>query len=368
MDRRQFLRLGTAAGLTVSLHGATAAAFTGPPSENLYLFVHAVGGWDPRLLCDPATTRACREVETVADIRYAPLQMTPASTGLPSEAVAELLPSRAFFEAHGPQLLCVNGLDMGTLEHQRGTASLWTGRADGDAPAIGALIAAARKSAFICGPSTPRGDLVERMRLVHDSDSAAARPFEDLRDPEPVLSARPDDIVAAVQARQLENLPHPALCDLETFLHQGELVLAAFDAGLAVAAQLELGGFDTHASHDRQQLRQFGKLFRGVDDILRRAARRGLADRLVLVVASELGRTAAYESSQPFAGKEHARRTSLMMLGPDILGGRSLDPPPKIGPADLHRALRQHAQLGSVPEHPLPGPVTGTLAAALLSG
>ncbi len=40
------------------------------------------------------------------------------------------------------------------------------------------------------------------------------------------------------------------------FAQQAQLAVAAFKSGLAASANLNLGGFDTHSNHDRDQVQR----------------------------------------------------------------------------------------------------------------
>src|SRR6185436_9685649 len=53
--------------------------------------------------------------------------------------------------------------------------------------------------------------------------------------------------------------------DLRNLLEQAQLSLHAFHAGVAVASNLSIGGFDTHGNHDDDQARQMMKLLRAYD-------------------------------------------------------------------------------------------------------
>ena len=83
---------------------------------------------------------------------------------------------------------------------------------------------------------------------------------------------------------------------------QAQLTMLAFKAGVAVSADLRLGGFDTHDDHDRDQGWLLGNLTDSVDYLWDYAELQGVADRLVVVMGSDFGRTNKYNAE---AGKDH---------------------------------------------------------------
>ena len=141
---------------------------------------------------------------------------------------------------------------------------------------------------------------------------------------------------ALYMARQsdnmLESLEIPAtlvdlpgqLGDLERFKQQAQLALAAFKAGLAVSANLQLGGFDTHANHNRDQSRQLAKLLGGINFLMDQAAAQGLGDKLVVIVGSDFGRGPHYNgaATNEGSGKDHWPITTVLAMGPGIAGDR----------------------------------------------
>src|SRR5437016_3740855 len=115
MDRRKFLQAAALAGMAVmvpkgrrSAH-ATPAQYKGP----YFLLVHAGGGWDPTLLCDPKggdinKLYAKGDYGSVAGIKYAPIQYKDGAMGTPYYSNDE------FFQKWGSRLLVLNGVDTTT--------------------------------------------------------------------------------------------------------------------------------------------------------------------------------------------------------------------------------------------------------------
>ncbi len=274
MHRRNFLQLSAFAGAAMAVPaGLRHARAASRGDRGLFILVQATGGWDPRFVCDPSLdpeqNRSYRGIGRVHQIAHAPLVMTPRSTGLSADSAEELMSAADFFEAHGERLLCINGIDMGTGDHDEGTRALWT-EERGDAGVTGRLL-----------------------EMASETDG---------------------------QSRFADH----ELGDLDRFMRHASLGLTAYQSGLADALHLELGGFDAHGSNDRAQTRQLGKLYRGVDALLCEVASRGLEDRVAVLIASELGRAPYYDSPGPFAGKDHWPITSAMLVGPGIEGGRTI--------------------------------------------
>ena len=80
------------------------------------------------------------------------------------------------------------------------------------------------------------------------------------------------------------------------------MTILAFKTRVAVSADLHLGGFDTHDNHDEDHKWLLDNLTRGVDYLWEYAETHEVADRLVVVIGSDFGRTNFYNSQR---GKDH---------------------------------------------------------------
>ena len=177
---------------------------------------------------------------------------------------------------------------------------------------------------------------------------------------------------------ELIDLPQGELNDLEGFMRQGQLLMAAFKSGLSATGSINFGGWDTHGNHDRDHSRKVVKLFGGIDFLIQEAGRQGLADKLYIVATSDFGRGPHYNGEGGGSGKDHWPISSMFALGPGIAGNRMIggtdndqlarrvDPDSlelsddgiKLGPEHVHRALRAIAGMDDAPfmgEYPLPG-------------
>src|SRR5690606_33850391 len=108
------------------------------------------------------------------------------------------------------------------------------------------------------------------------------------------------------------SLPGYQLSDLQGFMQQSQFAVAAFKAKMAVAANLNIGGFDTHGNHDREHVRQLAKLLAGVDFFMQEAEAAGIADQLTIVIGSDFARGPGYNAAHDYAGKDHWPVTSMM--------------------------------------------------------
>ncbi len=352
MQRRKFLKLAALSGLAVGSTVGMPVHARGPGHQGpLLVVVHATGGWDPRLVCDPvldpAQNRVYTEIATAGEIAYAPLAMTRRTTGLGGASAKTLMGSTEFFDKYANRLHCINGIDIGTVRHDEATSSLLTGQPTEGALSIAELLALDSGLPHLASHRGDTSGVAPSARLPSvDPD----QPFERSCDPDACLGGRAHDALAVPSSAAPPIELGGELQDLQRFMRQAEVALAAFESNLAVAVHLELGGFDTHGSHDRAQVTQLGKLFRGVDFLMTEAERRGLTQRLTVMIGSEFGRGPDYDSPQPFAGKDHWPVGSAMLMGRGVVGNRvsgatdaQQRPYPLSGrtwtPADVHREL-----------------------------
>ena len=112
-----------------------------------------------------------------------------------------------------------------------------------------------------------------------------------------------DAIPPAAEREQAEIFYAPSGVTYRSELRrQAQLSVLAFKTGVAVSADLWLGGFDTHAVHDPDHEWLLGNLTDGIDYLWDYAEEHGVADRMVVVVGSDFARTNHYNSQQ---GKDH---------------------------------------------------------------
>ena len=351
MKRRTFVKsllapaVGAVTGFRLPL--ANAAGYNG----KLFVFVQADGGWDPTSFCDPKTNTPGEKV-----INHW------AQTGEVGQAgnlfYADFGNNGAFFEKYYRRMLVINGVDAQTNAHSAGITHNWSGRASEGYPSMTALLATHHAPGLslsylsfggfsrtvgltpytrvdnsglirnIAAPEVPRwNDPGDPDRYIHQADWETLRQFRDANitrlAEEPRLlprAARNRGLYArALSSEATEGLKaYAALLPPEDELEQREdsedrryssglrrqaqLTILAFKARVAVSADLHLGGFDTHARHDPDHNWLLANLTDSVDFLWELAEIHGVADRLVVVMGSDFGRTNHYNVD---SGKDH---------------------------------------------------------------
>ncbi len=344
MNRRQFIQRALAC--------STASGFRLPVAQGadyhgkLFVFVQADGGWDPTSFCDPKANvpgeavinrwAQGAEVRQAGNIAYAPFAS-----------------NQAFFEKYCSRMLVINGVDAQTNSHAAGIIHNWSGQLSKGYPTTTALLAAHNGAGMAMpyisfgGFSNPGGLAVyTRLNDPHLIRSVAApdlpagpasKPYIGPEDWESIRAARSSAAARLASAPNL--LPQaarnrslfasavstesamglrefaatiPAQQDLQgietsghlwsTLKRQCQLAVLAFKARVAVSADLYLGGFDTHSNHDTDHGWLLGNLTDSVDFLWDYAELHGVADRLVVVMGSDFGRTNFYNDAE---GKDH---------------------------------------------------------------
>ena len=182
------------------------------------------------------------------------------------------------------------------------------------------------------------------------------------------LKAYADAIPPEDELEQGEDYETPDARFHSTLRRQAQLTVLAFKTGVAVSADLWLGGFDTHANHDPLHEWLFGNLTDSVDYLWEYAEEHGVADRMVVVIGSDFGRTNFYnaqdgkdhwpigsyivmEKNQPWTGRAVGETDGLHFayrIDPRTLrrddGGGTI-----IYPKHVHKALRRYLGIENSP-------------------
>ena len=341
MRRRELLEglLATAGGAVAGfrLPFADAADYLG----KLFVFVQADGGWDPTSFCDPKANTPGEpvinhwaerdEIREAGNIAYAPFAN-----------------NQAFFEKYYRRMLVINGVDAQTNSHTVGIVHNWSGRNSEGYPAMTALLAAgygadlpvaylsfggySRTGGTIRYTRLNNAELLrsiatpdiadEEHRYIGEADWASLRSRRALTAERlasapgllPMearnralyrsafaasegLKAYADAIPAADQLEQpVEFTTSSGTTYRSELRRQAQLAVLAFKTGVAVSADMWLGGFDTHDDHDVDQGALMANLTDSVDYLWDYAEAHGVADRLVVVMGSDFGRTNFYNS------------------------------------------------------------------------
>ncbi|MBV56253.1 MAG: hypothetical protein CMQ12_06740 [Gammaproteobacteria bacterium] len=340
---------------------SAAEPYTGP----FYISLAAIGGWDVTSFCDPKsniggertinTWANSSSIEQIGNIAYAPVAN-----------------NRAFFERFYRDMLVINGIDTQTNSHDDGRRHTWSGRIGFGYPSFGAIASSA------IAPDLP-------LSLVHASgysETAGIARFSRLQNPNIIRNLVNDttvqrngtayglfeaselDLINQYQDARLARLmasdqllPRqknglnnlylanstrdqlksfaallPDEFEADNDFRAAELALLAYQSGLCVAAQLGFTGFDTHQDHDDGHFTFMAKLTDLVAFIFDTAERAGFADRLIVIMASDFGRTPYYNRG---GGKDHWPIGSAILIQQGAAWGNRV-----VGATDEgHRAL-----------------------------
>ncbi len=400
--RRDFLKLcglaglGFAAPIGMSSIGRAQSRELPPYEGPYYVVFNASGGWDTSYLMDPKGVNEMNRLYKEGDIltngqhKFAPT----------ARHIGKGMSNEDFFSKYGQELLVINGLDYSVNNHSPCSRYTATGKLDSLAyPTFAALVAACKGpeiplSFLTFGNYSATGNLVPMARVPYLSSlkrlanaggvqGNARRPYHDdfVNDRiEQALAAqmkarvselhlprveRSQSMLYAAQlnSKALERVAPfiPEKTPGESLSRQAEIALASFRAGVCVSANLNLGGFDSHANNDRDQMKLIPELLAGIDYLLERAEESGIRDKLVVVIQSEMGRTPGYNKNN---GKDHWSIGSMMFMGAGIQGNRvigetndgqfltPINPTTlvldekngiRVRPEHIHQALREHA-------------------------
>jgi hypothetical protein len=349
-----------------------------------WIMVNAAGGWDATMLTDPkgGTSGVASSVDQAyaagtqgkagPEIEYAPISYSSNGTLVQS--------AQSFFEAHHQRLLVINGVDTTTNNHDAGTRITWSGQLTEGFPSLAALIAANASTAqpvplaYVSngGYDVTAGvlsltrvgspDSLNRLAFTNEASPSNATTdlFHTSNTANRIQAAQSGRIQALAGRQSLPNLTSAmntlylsresnaglaalgdelkgvnlvsvsdfpdlngatGLDDLTGLMQQAQLALLCFQAGVAVSANLNYGGFDTHSNNDVQQERQLMVLLRGLDYLFKQIDAMGLTNQVYVCVGSDFSRTPYYNAGN---GKDHWNITSMMFAGPKITGDRVL--------------------------------------------
>ena len=407
--RRHFLQglasagaCGMLAGISGHATGAT-SAYTGKFLINVQL----MGALDVTSFADPKTNVPGKPIinnwANTAGVRQAG-----------NISYAPYAENAKFFDKYYPDILVINGVDAQTNSHTVGVLHNWSGRNTEGFPSLTALFAAVYQQSMpmpylnFGGFSATQGmtsvtqigklsvlqNLVEP--LVAESSGKLYLPQGDWQR---IVAMHKANIGARSQsATTLEGARHlgqsyvdaltrsDAIADfadllpptsqlqaarragnVNSTLHQQlQVSLLAFKAGMSVAADVFEGGYDTHDNQDTRLSPLLANTTDALDFLWTYAASLGIADRIVVVMGSDFGRTPFYNSG---SGKDHWPIGSVMVMqkgasftnrvvgltdsghNAQKINAKTLQPDSATGvilkPAHVHKALRKQLGLAS---------------------
>lgn len=384
MSRRQFLKYlgGSGLGLLLPQQSVFAQEIT---PDRFWISVNAGGGWDPTYFIDPKGNRArldgrgpvnnysVNAIRSAGNIRFPgsyPDGIEPPDANSPGHFAN-------FFPKHASRLLIINGIDTQTNNHDAGSRFVWSGKIESGYPSFAALAAAttapAQPLAYISNggydnteslvaparigggevfqqlayPNASRpGEEADNRReyfapsIYAEIEQARILRLQRLKS-RASLPLKRNQIDELIMSRVGDNnlnrlvslLPDRVSSGLEG---QAEVATAAFASGIAVSANMHIGGFDTHGNHDQNHSRRLTELLEGLDHLWSQIEQRDLQDKVTVVVGSDFGRTPFYNDNN---GKDHWNVTSIMAMGAGVRGNRV------IGATDDHvEALKINPQ------------------------
>ena len=320
MDRREFfLNAAKASGVVIPTWGLLPLPAKGQTqiAPKILVYVHLDGGptWD--FFADPSVnarynlyTQAGLAIPGAGNLRWAPMAL-----------------NTQFFTRFQEQILVVNGYTTQSNSHNDGARNAATGKLEMGFPALCELHAAAYAPGFAAGwmlrdndttttgvypataipdqnqlramidPLAQNGttDYVNRAQFNKTVQARTAR-IEALRASGAMLPKErllSEQVMAGAEARQrllavAANIPvqFGQFPDIE-------VPLIAAQSGITASIQIQTGGFDTHgsAADNDGPNGSFARATTRINYLWDEAARRGIADRLYVVMAGEFSRS-----------------------------------------------------------------------------
>ena len=357
MDRREFLlNTAKASGVIIPWYGLLPLANAQASTGKLLLYYHCDGGLDSDSLTDP--------VIGVGVNTYTAAGLTIPRVGRQAIAPMGNNGSNAQFLARfNSQAIFVNGLNTRTNSHEEGSYEASTGMLEmGYAPICelhaakyGPGYAAAwmnnddARSAMSTGlvTATPVPDGNQLRTMVEPNAANATQHRMKQADYQKTIAARDarlqalkaagvslpkeklitEQFLQAKEARiRLESVAALIPATFTNGFQDIEVAAIAMQAGVTASAQIRSGQFDCHGGVDADYNGPNGALVRltsRLTFLMDEAQRRGIADRLLVVVGSEFGRT----NLNGAMGKDHYNGggSAVILLPPGTgLGDRTV--------------------------------------------
>jgi len=371
MLRRNFFKY-TSVVAAIALLPLEAKAATNNTNP-LWIFIQAGGGWDPTSFCDPKgykevddgsgkmvmetnpVNRSFKKADIATNsrgVRYAPLT---ANDGIRDYNFSD------FFENNADDLLVINGIDTQTNGHASGSRYMMSGKLSEGYPALSALIAGVtmpsaplafitaggydRTDGVVAGTRLTNMKAMNELAFVNKQSVSKEGDTINYKNPsvfERILKARELRTERIINKQKLDsvkalaeqyNLAHTGSNELKKLVQyipddidtheyrnnpvfsQGRFAIAGYKAGLTASVNIVSGGFDTHGNHDANHIPKLARLLKGIELLKQDTIDQGIADKVIIVVGSEFGRTPGYNKGN---GKDHWSVSSMMFLGKSI--------------------------------------------------
>lgn len=355
MRRRDVLAGGMASLLLPGLMGPGSKAQAASAQDRCFLFLYAEGGWDPAVTLTPMFESPGAWVEEGSRLSYG-------AGDLPFVDHASRPALGEFFRSYGDQLALLHGMEVPSITHEACLRLLLTGQSqalDADWPTriAGSPQERPMPHLVIDGPAFA-GQMSQRVvRLGSEGQlplllEDRMRDDVDNRSVDPEIEALIDAAVAqrsgarAGSGTYLAQHAQAHLASIEGLdllqgqaqglsLSQGypgctrdyatdfETLFTCFEAGLSRCGMIRHKGWcnqgwDTHQLHERQSINweDLGEVL--LDLMAVRDRYPSVKERLVVVVASEMGR---HPRMNNWGGKDHWTWTSAMLFGDGVRPG-----------------------------------------------
>ncbi|MEN0060526.1 MAG: DUF1501 domain-containing protein [Myxococcota bacterium] len=344
--RRDLLKLGAAA--SVGWMGARSARAASPSDPRLVI-VFAYGGWDPTYLFDPKPGSSLVDTPDGEVVEYGALPLWRPSGGNRTDV-------HDFLTAYADRMAVVNGVAVNSLVHETCAQKVLTGSVGlAHPPDLGARVADALGRDLPLpylrtGAGARPQSLAAQSGVLGYSNQLASLVVPDFAYPSATVPYRPD-AAASDAVSQYLDVAHSRFAkarpgDVQTVqdwrtsldraaairqhadqggfladpegLYQTdpfEKAAAALAEGFSRAVFVQDDGYwDTHSAN-RLQRPLFHDLFAGLDRLMTALQTAGEADRTVVLVISEMGRSPLLNRLE---GKDHWPFTSAMLIGPGV--------------------------------------------------
>ena len=341
------MRLAAATGGILTASSRVWSSVDGNYSGKCLVTLQLDGGADVTQLCDPkVNTPGEPKINNWAD------WADPGQAG--NIMYAPVADNEWLFNRFGADMLVVNGVDAQTNSHETGRLFNWTGSNAEGKPSMSALHAAFNSPdqplayAVFGGESRTAGIIgynrFDDVRRLKNLAQPRVRPWDSLPKRTQAEFDRVDDLVSdevarladvsSMSPRQRQTLERFALAranrdplaklanilpnesDMQepeqytvgdqdfwdNMKQQIQGALLVLKSGLGSAADLSFGGFDSHDNHDVIHEELYFRLADYVGYFWDYAEELGIAERIMLVIGSDFGRTNFYNDGN---GKDH---------------------------------------------------------------